>query len=211
MYKFLMVAFLLGCNVSSISQECSNATYEDRRLSGGRCEGCEAVFEFGDAPLNSTDTLPDFSQEGTKLKITGKVYKDGSPACDVILYIYHTNQEGIYPTKGDEQGWDRRHGYIRGWVKTDAGGNYTFYTLRPGGYPSRNAPEHIHITVLEPDGQYYWIQDFHFYDDPLLTPTVKSNLTKRGGSDGIVQPEQDGAVWLVKRDIHLGKNIPGYD
>ncbi|MGK7390126.1 MAG: intradiol ring-cleavage dioxygenase [Candidatus Cyclobacteriaceae bacterium M2_1C_046] len=211
MYRLLAIVLLLGCNTSSNSQDCSNTKYENRQLAGGPCEGCEAVFEFKDVKMNSTDTLPDFNEEGMKLKITGTVYRNGSPACDVILYTYHTNQQGIYPTKGNEKGWARRHGYIRGWVKTDQEGKYTFYTIKPGSYPSRNTPAHIHITVLEPDGTYYWIDDFHFADDPLLTSKQKRNITRRGGSDGIVDPVKQGQLWVVKRDIYLGENIPGYE
>ena len=90
------------------------------KLVGGPCEGCEAIFEYGDKKLTAVDTLPDFHDPGPRIKITGTIYKpDGkTPAKDVILYIYHTNQKGIYATKGDEKGWARRHGYIRGWIKT---------------------------------------------------------------------------------------------
>ena len=82
---------------------------------GGPCEGCEAIFEFGDKHLKNVDTLPLFNETSPKLKITGTVYQnDGkTPAEDVILYIYHTNREGIYQTRGDETGWARRHGFIR--------------------------------------------------------------------------------------------------
>jgi protocatechuate 3,4-dioxygenase, beta subunit len=108
----------------------------------GSCEGCEAVFEYDNKPLKPTDTLPDFSMKGTKIKLAGTIYQpDGkTPAPGVILYIYHTDTSGVYPTKGNETGWARRHGYIRGWIKTDNNGQYSFYTLRPQlipGEPSR--------------------------------------------------------------------------
>jgi len=114
----------------------------DFQLVGGPCEGCEAIFEYGSMELYPTDTLPDFYDEGTKIKLTGTIYEnDGkTPARGVILYIYHTDQSGIYPTKGSETGWARRHGYIRGWIKTGNDGKYTFYTLKPGAYPSRDTP-----------------------------------------------------------------------
>lgn len=66
-------------------------------LVGGPCEGCEAVFEYGGRALTPTCTLPDFSQEGPRLKVTGIIYQpDGkTPAAGVILYIYHTDQNGV--------------------------------------------------------------------------------------------------------------------
>jgi len=95
-------------------------------LVGGPCEGCEAIHEYGDMRLSPTDTLPDFSETEPKLKITGIVYQnDGeTPAQNVILYVYQTNRKGIYPKRGNEKGWARRHGYIRGWVKTAKDGEH---------------------------------------------------------------------------------------
>ena len=116
------------------------------------------------------DTLPDFNDQGMRIKVMGTIYqRDGkTPAKDVILYIYHTDQQGIYATKGDEQGWGKRHGYIRGWIKTGEDGKYAFYTLKPGIYPSRDNPAHIHPIILEPDGKYYWLGSYHFAGDTLL-------------------------------------------
>ncbi|MDX5419857.1 MAG: intradiol ring-cleavage dioxygenase [Hymenobacteraceae bacterium] len=180
---------------------------------GGPCEGCEAVLEYGNKALSPTDTLPGFGKPGTdKLKLTGTVYhKDGkTPAKGVILYIHHTDETGIYPTRGDEAGWGKRHGYMRGWVKTDANGRYTFYTLRPHSYPSRTLPAHIHITVKEPDKNEYYLDDFLFDGDPLLSQKVRASRTNRGG-DGIVSLQKKGNLLVAKRDLTLGLNIPDYD
>jgi len=178
----------------------------------GTCEGCEAIFEYGERELSAVDTLIDFTHHGPKLKISGIVYKDDeeTPAENVILYIYHTNQEGIYPTEGDEKGWARRHGYIRGWVKTSKNGRYTYYTVKPGTYPSRSEPAHIHITVLEPNGKYYWLDSYYFADDPLLTDKDKNNLSIRGGGTNILDLKEENNLLIGSRDIILGKNIPSY-
>ena len=104
-------------------------------------------------------------------------------------------------------GWARRHGYIRGWVKTDADGKYTFYTFRPVAYPNGREPEHIHITVKEPNKNEYYIDAFMFEDDPLLTSSARRSLPNRGGS-GIVLPTVKKGILTVERDIILGLNIP---
>ncbi len=192
----------------------SNAQdFNSRKLVGGRCEGCKAVFEFGNSELASVDTLIDFQNPGTKIKLTGTVYKsDGkTPAENVILYIYHTNQDGIYPTRGDEEGWARRHGYIRGWVKTDSSGKYSFYTLKPAVYPSRSEPAHIHLTVLEPDGKYYWVESYLFDDDPLLKETDFRSSSNRGGIGNILHLEKQNDLQIGRRNVILGKDIPGYE
>ncbi len=204
---FLLNIFLVSCSKSQ------NQARHSSELVGGPCEGCEAVFEYGNRDLNPIDTLPDFGDEGQKIKVTGTIYlNDGkTPADDVILYIYHTDQEGIYPTKGNETGWARRHGYFRGWIKTNDDGKYTFYTLKPGVYPSRLAPAHIHPIILEPDGKYYWIEDYHFEGDSLLSEREINPESPRGGSSGILQLKKENNIWVGTRNIILGKNVPDYE
>jgi protocatechuate 3,4-dioxygenase beta subunit len=140
-----------GCTQSTLSKRTMN--HQANENVGGPCEGCEAVHEspVPFAQLSWTDTLPDFDEPGPKLKVSGTVYKwDGkTPAAGVVLYVYHTNQKGVYPKRGDETGWGQRHGYIRGWVKTNDKGQYAFYTLKPAPYPGHSDPAHIHITVKE--------------------------------------------------------------
>lgn len=196
----LLMVSDLGC-----AQERS---IQKTKLVGGPCEGCEAIFEYGDRELSPTDTLPGFEETEPTLKITGTIYKsDGeTPAEDVILYVYHTNREGVYPTRGNEEGWARRHGYIRGWVKTDADGKYTFYTFKPGSY-SQN-PAHIHPTILEPNGKFYYIAEYLFEDDPNLKNHIIPN--PRGGP-GMLEVDKSDGMLVAKRDIILGKNVPNYE
>jgi protocatechuate 3,4-dioxygenase beta subunit len=183
------------------------------KLVGGRCEGCEAVFEFGDKILSSVDTLPVFNEQGLKIKVKGTIYlNDGNtPAKDVILYVYHTDQKGLYSTKDSETGWGKRHGYNRGWVKTDNSGKYEFYTLKPGVYPNRSAPAHIHPIILEPNGKYYWHEDYHFEGDSLLTERETNPNSPRGGDSGLLSLKEEGDIWVGTKDIVLGKNVPNYD
>lgn len=190
----------------------SQTRYESPRQVGGACEGCEAVFEFGNRKLNAIDTLPDFDKDGPKIEVTGIIYQpDGiTPAKDVVLYVYHTNQDGLYLSKAHDSGWGRRHGHIRGWVRTGADGKYAFHTLRPGVYPDRSAPSHIHPTILEPDGKYYWIESFLFAGDPLLTPNDTLADSPRGGGNGLLHLRREGEIRVGKRDIILGRNIPDY-
>ena len=112
-----LVALTSACQ----SQTNQNAT---TKIVGGPCEGCEAVFEYGNKKLTVTDTLPNFSTTEPKLMLNGTVYKkDGkTPAKNVIVYIYHTDTNGVYPTRLSSSGWGKRHGYLRGWVKTGADG-----------------------------------------------------------------------------------------
>lgn len=198
-----------------MASACNGQTRDSQqttRTVGGGCEGCEGLFEYGDKELRATDTLPLFAESEPKLKVTGTVFKkDGTtPAPDVILYIYHTSRRGIYETKGNETGWAKRHGFIRGWVKTGTDGSYAFYTFRPGAYPDGSEPEHIHLTVKEPGTNAYYLDDYVFDDDPLLTAAERKRRPNRGGS-GIMTPAVENGLLTVKRDIVLGLHIPGYE
>ncbi len=181
------------------------------RLVGGPCEGCEALYEYGERQLAPTDTLPGFRENEPKLLIEGTVFKkDGvTPAPGIILYIYHTGRDGIYRTMGDETGWRRRHGMYRGWAKTGSDGKYAFYTFRPGAYPDRTDPEHIHLTVKEPGLAPYYMDDFMFDDDPRLTESERQHLPGRGGS-GILHPKNRRGMLVVTRNLFLGRQIPDY-
>jgi protocatechuate 3,4-dioxygenase, beta subunit len=206
-------ALLIVIVISGSCQLACSQKAPKERIVGDGCEGCEAVLEYGNKKLRSVDTLPDFQEPGPKLKVTGTIYKkDGkTPAKDVVLYIYHTNRAGEYPTKGNETGWGKRHGYIRGWIKTNADGKYTFYTLRPGAYPGRKNPEHIHPVIKEPGIKEYWIDEYLFDDDPILSERERNSQRGRGGK-GIVKTTKDkNGMQIAYRDIILGLNVPGYE
>jgi len=214
-----MKKLFIYCLMSLSLQACSQSSNAPNKISqndrnvGGRCEGCEAVYESPVAfeQLNSTDTSEAFEKAGLKIKYSGIVFEnDGrTPATGVVLYYYHTNEKGVYPTRGNEQGWAKRHGYLRGWVKTDKDGRYSFYTIRPGSYPNSRAPAHIHVIVKESGKTPYYIDDFLFAEDPFLEGETP-NARPRGGNGVVNVKHADGNISSVNRNIILGENIPDY-
>lgn len=198
----------------AVNKTSTNKPGEKDIIISDGCEGCEAVYE---SPvlfekLANNITLPDYTEEGLKYEISGVVYQqDGStPAPNVVLYLYHTDQDGYYSTKGNETGWGKRHGYIRSWLKTNEIGEYRFYTLRPAPYPNSSIPAHIHTFIKEPGKKEYWIDDYVFDDDKFIDETYKNRTEKRGG-DGILKIiKNDNGTFSARRDIILGKNIPNY-
>ncbi|MBL8964624.1 MAG: intradiol ring-cleavage dioxygenase [Phycisphaerae bacterium] len=169
------------------------------------------------AALNWMDTSPGWSQAGTKLLLMGIVYQpDGkTPASDVVLYYYQTNAQGRYQHHPDEprsmppNELGQTHGSIRGWIKTGPDGRYAIRTIRPGAYPTNDEPAHIHATIKEPDVPEYYIDDFVFDDDPLLTSQRRLRMENRCGSGVLRLVESDG-IMVGERDIILGQNIPGH-
>jgi len=169
------------------------------------CEGCEAIYEHSFEDLSWHTTIPPDDEPGAPMVISGTVYQpDGeTPAPNVIVYAYHTNAQGVYPTRGDETGWARRHGYLRGWMKTDADGRYRFETIRPASYPNRDAPAHVHLIVKEPDRREYWIESIKFEGDPYLNHDQSASSDPRGGPGIIELTRDEHGVWRGVRDIVL--------
>ena len=102
--KHMKVSILISALLSLFSiSACSQKTGNTKQWIGGRCEGCEAIYEQAPAfdKLTAVDTLPDFNEPGPKIEISGIVYqRDGkTPARDVVIYIYHTDQGGHYTQK----------------------------------------------------------------------------------------------------------------
>lgn len=158
--------------------------------------------------IAANDTAPDWREPGTKLRVSGTVFRnDGrTPAADIILYYYHTDATGHYAKRPGQQ---TRHGYIRGWVKTGADGRYSIYTNRPAPYPDRTDPAHIHVIVNEPVLNEYWVDELVFIDDSLLTDVHRGRLENRGGS-GILHVSKNTDIQVAEHDVILGKNIPDY-
>ncbi len=168
------------------------------------CDGC-GVREAPEN-LRTSATIPPSGEPGTPLVISGTVFlADGrTPAAGVIVYAYHTNAEGRYPKRGDETGYARWHGYLRGWVITGPDGRFEFRTIRPGTYPEGGEPAHLHMEV-RPSGktQGYAIADLVDERDPLVTAGYRARASRSGGS-GIVRfiRNVDG-TWRAKRNIVL--------
>lgn len=71
-------------------------------------------------------------------------------------------------------------------------------------------PAHIHATILEPDGKYYWLSDYYFEGDSLLSNEEINPHSPRGGTSGLLTWSKKGDVLVGTRDIVLGQNIPDY-
>jgi protocatechuate 3,4-dioxygenase beta subunit len=206
----LPAGMLINCARPARTQPAQRV--KSAQLVGGYCEGCEAIYEGMPSQLNWETRIAASSEPGEPLDASGVVYRsDGrTPAPGVILYAYHTDARGIYPSAPAANGMARRHGRLRGWVKTNARGEYKFNTIKPAPYPGRDTPAHIHLIVKEADKNEYYIDDFEFEGDPLLTSRERSRRRNTGGS-GIVRLEENaGGLRLARRDIILGLNVQNY-
>ena len=180
-------------------------------LVGGGCDGCDLMYIGMPENISSIDTSAGWIEEGQKLLVTGTVFKnDGyTPAPNVIIYYWQTDNNGLYSPKEGMDKDAKTHGKIRGWVKSDLHGRYSIYTIRPGPYPTQDTPAHIHISIKEPDmPNEYYIDDLVFDDDKLLRGK-RNGLKNRGGS-GILRVLISGDLQIAEHNIILGLNIPNY-
>jgi protocatechuate 3,4-dioxygenase, beta subunit len=209
-----LLIILTNCNGKAENDSQSNTVIRKQTTGkvGGTCETCELINVGMPKTINATDTSEGWQLPGHKLIVTGTVYKPDkvTPAPDIILYYWQTDNKGVYPNKDGLDQKVKRHGYIRGWVKTDKNGSYSIYTNRPAPYFNSNMPAHIHLLVKEPTiANEYYIDDITFVDDPLLTKATKDATDIKGGS-GVVEVTSENGVQRATRDIILGLNISNY-
>jgi protocatechuate 3,4-dioxygenase, beta subunit len=212
-YAFLLLFVLTSCSKkeNTYSQKVSPNPLKDKEVGGG-CEGCD-LYKIGmPTHLTGKNTIPEPNESGGKLIIEGYIYqKDGqTPAPDVILYLYHTTGAGYYTPSATQPQASKRHGRLRGWVKTKADGYYQFTTIRPAPYPNENIPAHIHPTIKETGKTPYYIDDYVFEDDVFVTGTYRKKQQLRCGSGIMTLTKDKDGVWHGKRNLILGLNIPNY-
>lgn len=200
------------CMLLLVASACTNGqSQRDDKAVGGPCEDCDQIYEGMPEKLEWKTTIADSEEPGEPLIVRGTIYqKDGvTPAAGVILYVYHTDNNGRYsPDANQTKG--RRHGHLRGWMKTDEQGRYEFKTIRPAAYPGRSDPQHIHPLIKEEGKPVYWIDEFLFDDDPLARQKVRNQQPKRGGNGILSLTKNENGVWVGKRDIILGLGVPNY-
>ena len=172
------------------------------------CEGCEAVHERDPSTLSWRARIAAKSEPGEPMIVRGQVLQsDGTtPAPDVVVYAHQTNAEGAYAGGTPETEWSRRHGRLRGWVKTGPDGRYEFITVKPAPYPSHDEPAHVHLTILEPGRRPYYIDDIVFAGEYRVDQKYVQSREKRGGSGIVALSRSPEGGWVARRDIILERH-----
>ena len=209
--------YIISCSgqVNNYNQNYNQkkSNLENKITVGGGCDGCELMYVDIPTTISSIDTSAAWVNDGQKLLVTGIVYQiDGkTPAPNVIIYYWQTDNDGYYFPKEGMSEEAKRHGYIRGWIKTDENGNYSLYTIRPAPYPNDKLPAHIHLSIKEPDIEdEYYVDEINFDDDELLIPYFKKYPQENRGGSGVVRILLKDDLQIAEHDIVLGLNIPNY-
>ncbi len=145
------------------------------------CEGCEGAFER--RPTAASTVIAGACEPGEPSRFAGRVLAADrvTPAANVVVYAYHTNADGLYAGGTPETEWSRRHGRLRGWIRTGADGRYAFTSIKPAPYPNDTMPAHVHLTIAEPGRRAYYIDDIVFDGEFGVTPAYRAAQEFRGG------------------------------
>jgi protocatechuate 3,4-dioxygenase beta subunit len=152
------------------------------------------------ATIASFGRIASAEEPGEALDISGTIYlANRSPAPGVVVFAYHTDARGHYNQPNSP--FKPR---LYGWVKSDSQGRYGFRTIKPAPYPELSTPAHIHVSLFSKDIPEYWVDDYWFSGDELITPKQRALLTGRGGGGETLAltRDQDG-VLHGKRDFVL--------
>jgi protocatechuate 3,4-dioxygenase, beta subunit len=190
----------------------SDSTFTSNDPVGGGCDGCDLMYIGMPVDIPSQDSSPGWKDGNQQLIISGIMYQpDGiTPAPDVTVYYWHTNDQGLYTPDAQTPSGAEAHGKYRGWVKSAADGSYTIQTCRPAAYPDDDIPQHIHLAIREPDIANEYFADLYFEDDPLYARHLeKYGRADRAGSE-LLHITKENHVQLARHNIILGLNIPNY-
>jgi protocatechuate 3,4-dioxygenase beta subunit len=153
----------------------------------------------GNVPWKTTIVAP--GEAGEPLIVSGTIYApDGrTPLEGISLFVYQTDATGVYTTSGG----DNRNTRIHGLVRTNAQGKYEFRTIRPGSYPGSRQPQHIHAYVSGPGYPEYWIDEYHFADDPFVTDDMRGRSGKGKLSSILTLTRDSDGTLRGLRDINI--------
>ena len=152
---------------------------------GGAPAGAGQAVREAPADAPSTGRLAPAGEPGQPLQVRGTVVSpDGSPVSGASLYIYQTDHEGYYGVKPESDNRDPR---LKLYLRSDAEGAWAFETVKPGSYPGRRIPAHIHFQVSAP-GHAPKIFEIVFEGDSMVTDRM------RGNPAFSIRPIEDGRV-----------------
>ncbi len=136
---------------------------------------------YGDGSVSALDS--DLSRNavrngepiGERIIVTGHVYDDaGRPVRNALIELWQANACGRYIHKLDQHPAPIDPNFTgAGRTLTNALGEYTFVTIKPGAYPWKNhynawRPAHIHFSLFGANIMQRLVTQMYFPGDPLL-------------------------------------------
>jgi protocatechuate 3,4-dioxygenase beta subunit len=130
---------------------------------------------------SSSLTIVTPEEPGSRLRVRMRVIEaDNSASPGALVYFYHTDAEGDYgpnvariPLAGSDNNYSRLFGY----AVTDVEGAIEFHSIRPGGYPDAEFPDHIHLRIWRPDNRSFG-GEIWFADDPRIGDEARDEAAR---------------------------------
>jgi len=152
------------------------------------------------ARIESSPRIAPRGEPGTPMILNGRVLNaDGTAAADTVVFAYHTDRHGVY----DRPGSGAHSWRLKGWAKTDRDGRFTFETIRPGPYPKRDVPAHVHLALFTPTGERYHGGEVKFEDDPLLTQRERAESKQAGELGEVRAVRREGGAEHVEFTLRV--------
>ena len=162
---------------------------------------------------------------GERIIVHGHVYdEDGRGVPDTLIEIWQANAAGRYLHVADQHPAPIDLNFSgAGRCVTDAGGAYSFVTVKPGAYPWLNhhnawRPAHIHLSLFGTSFTSRLVTQFYFPGDPLqpIDPIFQAIPDEKVRNRLIAQFDLDRTVpeWALayRFDIVLrGRNATPLD
>jgi len=151
-------------------------------------------------------------EPGELILISGTIFQsDGvTPAAGARIFLYHTDNTGYYANVSGEP---IRITRIKAFATASPEGRYEFRTIKPGQYPTRPDPAHIHVHLGPPklvDRElldYRWsVPSFLFEGDSRIPAAELETALRRGRFSPVVRlvPGNDG-YRIGTRDLRMGE------
>lgn len=207
MHVIIVLTFIFLNSCSEVKQDL-NVQGKDVTSISDTCADPDANSEccFINMPeeISSVINIADENEPGNKMIIKGRLLKNDNitPLNDVIIYVYHTDNNGYYSKKGNEKGVQKYHGHLHGWGKTDESGNFEIHSIKPARYPGNKFPAHIHAVLKIPGKTPFYINDFVFKDDDLVNESYINSLRDPGGT-GVIDLKKNAENLLTGERIIL--------
>ena len=117
------------------------------------------------------------------------VSQNGEPIEGAVLDVWHASMFGQYDNEDPLNPPDNDKFHYRGRIKTGPQGEYSFQTIRPGGYkigPTQYRAAHIHLKLYHNNyqmlvSQLFFQGDKHGPLDPWFKPSMALDLKRDHG------------------------------
>lgn len=144
-------------------------------------------------------------EPGQPIQVSGVIYReeDHKPAEGAVLFVFQTDASGRY--NREVSGYRGEvNPRLRGWMKTGSDGRYEFSSIKPGQY---SGPIHIHAHLYAAGRPEWFIREFLFADDPLISTRERAQLAAYGRFSPLLRlRRRDDGVLIAERDILMTKD-----